>query len=120
VIISERALALLDVEELRALVAHEIAHEYVWTEYERAAQRGDAKRLRQLELVCDAIAVVTLYNLGRKATPLINGFKKMMDFNRVTLGTPINEINYPTLPQRREFARKVEAWTAGRAASAVR
>ena len=120
VIISERALALLDVEELRASVAHEIGHEYVWAEYERAARRNDVKRLRQLELVCDAIAVVTLYNLGMEAAPLINGFAKMIDFNRITLGTPTNESNYPTLPQRRQFAREVEAWTAGRAALAVR
>jgi hypothetical protein len=44
-------------------VAHEIGHEYVWQQYEAAKTRKDAKRLRELELICDAIAVATLTSL---------------------------------------------------------
>ena len=63
ILISERALGLLDADQLRAAVAHEAAHEYVWEEWERAAKRADWKRLRQLELVCDGIAIVILHSL---------------------------------------------------------
>ena len=63
-LISERALGVLDADQLRAAVAHEAAHEYVWEEWQRAAKRDDWKRLRELELVCDGIAVVILQQLG--------------------------------------------------------
>jgi hypothetical protein len=46
------------------LVGHEAGHEYVWAEYERASSARDHARLRELELLCDAIAVVTLHGLG--------------------------------------------------------
>src|SRR5688572_18874841 len=38
VLVSERALDLIDADELQALVAHEIGHEYLWAEYLRARQ----------------------------------------------------------------------------------
>ena len=38
ILISEPALTLLDADELQALVAHEVGHEYVWTERERSFQ----------------------------------------------------------------------------------
>jgi hypothetical protein len=55
---------MLSVEEFRAVVAHEVGHEYVWAECEAARLREDRERLRQLEVVCDAIANTTLGRLG--------------------------------------------------------
>ena len=46
----------LSAAELQATAAHEIGHEYVWTEWNRAQQYADQERLKELELVCDAIA----------------------------------------------------------------
>src|SRR5579875_2385035 len=63
-LISLPALRLLTAEELQALVAHEMGHEYVWKEYGDARSRNDTKQLRELELVCDAIAVRTLLDQG--------------------------------------------------------
>ena len=64
VLIPAPTIALLSAAELQALVAHEIGHEYVWTEWHRAHQRADQERLKELELICDAIAAVTLPPAG--------------------------------------------------------
>ena len=113
ILISERALALLDADQLRAAMAHEAAHEYVWEEWERAAKRADWKRVRQLELVCDGIAVVILQRLGLETSSLIQAFEKLTRWNLLWLGSPPNPSTYPTLAERREFTRQVAAWMTG-------
>ena len=100
-LVSDHALALLDPDELQAVVAHEIGHEYVWEDYERAVARRAARRLRDLELVCDIVATLTLQSIGRDAAPLIDGLAKLSAFNRKAIGTALNEGHYPPLDQRR-------------------
>jgi len=114
VLISEAALTLADADELQALLAHEIAHEYVWTERERAFRLGDRKSLKNLELVCDAIAIVTLHELGMDLSRLMTGVQKISRFNRERFGTAINERDYPTVTQRRAFAGAVATWISAR------
>ena len=120
ILISEPALEVLDADQLQAAVAHEVAHEYVWEEWHRAARQDDGRRLRQLELICDGIATVILHQLGLNSSALITGFEKMIQLNLLSLGTPLKPWKYPTLDQRREFAREVAAWIAmaGRGAEA--
>jgi hypothetical protein len=89
-LISEAALILLSADELQALVAHEIGHEYVWLEYERAFGLADRNRLKALELVCDGIAIVTLHGLGMDPSRLIASVDKIGRFNRERFGTAIN------------------------------
>lgn len=113
VLISEAALAVVDADELQALLAHEIGHEYVWTDYERSSRLADHDRLKDLELVCDGIAIVTLHGLGMDVSRLMTGVQKISRFNRERFGTATNERNYPTLAQRRAYARVIAAWTAG-------
>ena len=110
VLISAPAVAVLSAAELQAAAAHEIGHEYVWTEWNRAQKYADQKRLRELELVCDAIAIVTLRELGMDASGLIDVLDKIGRFNREHLGTTINETNYPTIAERRAFARWIGQW----------
>ena len=112
-LISEPALEALDADQLRAAVAHEAAHEYVWEEWQRADKRDDWKRLRELELVCDGIAVVILQQLGLETSSLIRAFEKLTYSNLLWLGSLPNPSRYPTLAERREFARKVAAWMTG-------
>jgi hypothetical protein len=113
ILISERALGILDADELRAAVAHEAAHEYVWEEWRRADKRDDWKRLRELELVCDGIAVVILHQLGLETSSLIRSFERLTRFNLLWLDSLPNPSSYPTLAERSEFARKVAAWITG-------
>ena len=112
-LISQAALTLLDAGELQALGAHEIGHEYVWTQRERAFQLADRSRLKDLELICDGIAIVTLHGLGLDASSLVTGVEKISRFNRERFGTANNEGDYPTLAHRQAFARAVGRWTSG-------
>jgi hypothetical protein len=115
-LISEPALALLTADEVQALAAHEIGHEYVWDEYARAVRLEEQTRIKQLELLCDAIAVVILHRAGMDSSRLMSALDKIGRFNRDRFGPAVNEINYPTVAERRAFARSIRAWLArGRA-----
>jgi hypothetical protein len=109
ILISEAALTLLDADELPALVAHEIGHEYVWTERERSFRLADRTRLKDLELVCDGIAIVTLRALGMDVSRLMSGVQKVSRFNRKRFGPANNERDYPTVAQRETFALAMAA-----------
>jgi Zn-dependent protease with chaperone function len=50
--------------ELRGIVAHELAHEYFWEERARAFKEKDESLLREIELFCDAVAAITLKEIG--------------------------------------------------------
>ena len=109
IFVSAAALTLLDADELQASLAHEIGHDYVWTEREHAFQVADHIRLKDLELVCDAIAIVTLHDLRMDVSRLMSGIEKTGRYNRQRLGTANNERDYPTLAERRAFARAMAA-----------
>jgi Zn-dependent protease with chaperone function len=110
VLISVPAVTLLKAAELQALAAHEIGHEYVWAEWTRAHQHVDHERLKELELVCDAIAAVTLRQLGMDPSSTIDGIAKVTRFNRERFGAATNEKSYPTLAERRAFAHQLQRW----------
>jgi hypothetical protein len=113
VLISETALTLLEAEELQAQVAHETGHEYVWVDHARASAREDRKRLKDLELLCDAVAIATLRRIGVDPARLMTGVEKVTRYNLKVLETRVDDRNYPSLSERREFARAVTAWMAG-------
>src|SRR5436190_20051695 len=64
ILISGQALALLSGEELAALAAHELGHDYDFDAYANALEQGDTARMRELELKSDAVAVLTLEEVG--------------------------------------------------------
>ena len=112
VLISEATLTLVDAEELQALVAHEVGHEYVWAERERSFKVGDHSRLKDLELMCDGIAIVMLRGLGMDVSRLMSGLQRINRFNRERFGDANNESDYPTLAQRQVFARAMATRSA--------
>jgi hypothetical protein len=91
------------------LVAHEIGHEYVWADYERATQLADDTHLQDLELVCDILAIVTLRTVGQDGSQLVSGLEKLLRFNRKRFGTAFNESRYPALARRRAVAQALES-----------
>ena len=101
VLISRVALERLSAAELQAQVAHEAGHEYVWAEHEAAVAAGDHARLQDLELFCDILAVTALRAIGRDASPLVSGIKKIGRFNARHLGPARNEGSYPSVARRR-------------------
>jgi Peptidase family M48 len=50
--------------EIRGIIAHELAHEYVWDERVKARRNRDRNLARECELFCDAVAAFTLKEIG--------------------------------------------------------
>jgi hypothetical protein len=117
-LISETALDLLTVEELQASLAHEIGHEYVWAEYLEAEKRNDERRLKELELICDGIAILTLQRTGLNAAPLLTAAEKVATYNRSSTGPAANVYRYPSGDERKRFAQIICSWADSRLESA--
>lgn len=100
-LITRPALDLLSVEELQALVAHEVGHEYVWGRFDDARERGDHARLRELELVCDTIAVETLWRLNIPVERLFSALRRVALYNQERLNVILNSEAYPDLSERK-------------------
>lgn len=98
-LISRPAVLVLTASELQALAAHEIAHDFLWREFEQG-QQGGARQ--QLELECDGIAGLTLLALGLDPMQLLMATKKVNQFNE-QFGTPSNITDYPTSHDRQRF-----------------
>jgi Zn-dependent protease with chaperone function len=110
VLVSEPALDLLDPEELQALVAHEVGHEYFWSEYFRARQDDDRSLLQTLELLSDGLAIVTLRRAGMDPKRLTSALEKILRYNRERFGAALNEDEYPAIGERRRFAGRLLEW----------
>ncbi len=118
-LISDAALDLLDAEELQASVAHEIGHEYVWAEYRDATQRHDNLRLKELELICDGVAILTLRRVGLDPALLPTAAEKITNFNLLSTGPAWNAERYPSAGERRRFAQAVVNWADSHQGSGV-
>lgn len=112
VLVSERALDLLDAAELQALVAHEVGHEYFWGEYFRARRDNSQSSLRRLELLCDGFAVITLERAGVNPKRLTSALEKIVRYNRDRFGVALNEDDYPAVSERRRFVGRLVEWLA--------
>ena len=82
-------------------------------EYDRALKMGDYQRRKELELLCDAIGIVILHQLGMNTSRLMAGVENISRFNIERFGMALNENAYPTVSWRRQFARAVGEWAAG-------
>ena len=80
-LISTRTLDLLTADELAAVTAHELGHDFEWTEYWNAVTQRDYRRLQQLELRSDGVAVLTLQAIGLSPERLASATIKMTRFN---------------------------------------
>jgi len=113
VLITEPALEILTAEELQAVVAHELGHEYYWNEFEAARHNHDYSELQELELRCDGIAVVTLDHVGVNPERLISAITKLNKYNERP--GSLNSPNYVAFKERRSFIRSMaELLRAGR------
>lgn len=74
-LITSGLLRLLNDDELLALSAHEVGHQYFRREFLRALDAGDNRALRIIELKCDAIAVLSLLILNHKPDALVRGLQ---------------------------------------------
>ncbi|MFN0122244.1 MAG: hypothetical protein ACKV2V_17250 [Blastocatellia bacterium] len=112
-LLSENIFRVLRVEELQAVVAHELGHEYFWGELMEARQQKNYDRMRELELRCDGIAVIALERLGIDATHLISALASMRAFNARVGAT--DAMPYPRERERVAFIRAMRQLAQTRA-----
>jgi hypothetical protein len=105
VLISEEALDLLRAEELQAVVAHEMGHEYFWDEYQLSDQTKQYQTVHELELRCDGIAIITLSQLGLDPTRLMSALTRLRKFNQRVGAMEERAYAYPSFDERMKFNR---------------
>ena len=104
ILISPSLLDLLGPAELQAVIAHELGHEYFAAEYDAARARKDYDTVKEIELRCDAVAIVTMSRLGLDRGALLSGVAKLTAFNE-RRGFPNRQDLSPSWYERRNFGR---------------
>jgi Zn-dependent protease with chaperone function len=106
VLVSEGAVDLLTAEELQAVVAHELAHEYFSEEYEAARNGKRYDTVKEIELRCDAVSIVTMRGLRLHPEALLSAVAKLTKFN--DRRGFVNSANLaPSMEERTSFSRAV-------------
>jgi hypothetical protein len=106
VLVSEEAIDLLTAEELQAVVAHELAHEYFSDEYEAARANNQYDTVKEIELRCDAVSIITMKALRLDSDALLSGVSKLTKFNE-RRGFPNNPNFVSSVQERTNFSRAV-------------
>ena len=106
VLLSRDALALVSPEELQALAAHELAHEYFWDDYQAAIRENAWERRQEMELMCDGFAVMALRLLGVDPDRLLSAVTKLTRYNERVRATATAGA-YVSLDERRRFIMAV-------------
>ncbi len=106
VLVSEEAIDLLTAEELQAVVAHELAHEYFSGEYEAARANNQYDMVKEIELRCDAVSIITMKGLRLDSGALLSGVAKLTKFNE-RRGFSNNPDLVPSVQERTNFSRAI-------------
>jgi hypothetical protein len=115
-LISETALNQLSAEELQAVVAHELGHEYFWGELMAARQQKNHAAASAIELLCDGVAVITLQRLGLAPAKLISAFTAIRAVNARLVATDARF--HPRPDARARFIHALDELVKARHASA--
>ena len=105
-LISREAFRLFDTNELLAIGAHELGHDYLWDDYEEARRDSNTRRLQELELRCDGFAVITMVGLRVDPEQLVSAATKLARYNERMFGKLIDP-RYVPLDQRIRFIRSI-------------
>ena len=105
-IITQKALDLLSEQEMQAVVAHELAHEWYWDDYRLARDSRQDDKVQELELRCDGVAILALVRLRLDPSQIISAVRKMGNYDRGTAGAN----HYPAASERLSFARSMINW----------
>lgn len=111
-LISDKAFNMLSIEELQAMAAHEMAHDYFWREYFDAKNRKQYGTLREIELLCDGVAIITLQYLNLDSRYLISGTDRLNSSNARII--QIDHLTHPPAGDRARFTRAISEFLRGR------
>ena len=101
IIITTRLLQRASDGDIRGIVAHELAHEYVWDESIKAKKEKDGKLMREIELFCDALAAFTLQEIGGNPASYARALERLTMIRiNVGLGRAGEDGTHPSLSAR--------------------
>jgi hypothetical protein len=106
-IISTRAQALLNREELQGVVAHELVHLIVVDVFRAAVDAKDYRTLRTIELFCDAGAAAIMKALGHDPRSVITGLLKIQQVLEIEFDSRDEAGKHPTMSTRIRLSREV-------------
>ncbi len=116
-VITEAALTLLSAEELQAVVAHELGHEYFWGELMEARRQKAHATMREIELRCDGIALIALRRLGLEPARLLTATSRLRLFNARAVST--DPFYHPTMDERQRFNQAMDELVLTRQVTSV-
>lgn len=102
VVISTEVIKIVAADDaaLNGVVAHELAHEYVAMDLFQATQSGNLGRIRELELFCDAVAVVVLLDLKLDPAGYAKALRRIATHSREATKLNNGENSHPALEAR--------------------
>ena len=102
VVLSTEVLKIVGVDDaaLVGVVAHELSHEYVAMAMLYALRAGDDVRIRELELFCDAVAVVTLLSLHMNPASYSEALKRICRHSQAAAALNDGSSSHPSLDAR--------------------
>ena len=114
--ISTRALRIAKNDDaLAGIIAHELSHEYVAMQSLEAHKSNNLEKLRQIELLCDVFATVTLIKLNRDPdkyaqalSDIVHNSKASEELNNGTNGMPTLEARLEVIAQITKLLRPTQ------------
>jgi predicted Zn-dependent protease len=105
-IITTKLMLITSEAELRGIIAHELAHEYLQEERDRAFKEKNQSSLREIELFCDAVAAITLNAIGDDPVCYAQALARMTYVGITTgRGTRSETKTHPSLDARLKLNR---------------
>ena len=107
--IASRALEIADNKEAKSgIIAHELSHEYFALEKYEALKSRDCKKLRVIELLCDAFATVTLISLKMDPDKYADALKKIIRNSRESEQLNDGNNGMPSLEARLQVISEIK------------
>jgi len=99
---------------LTGIVAHELAHLYFMDEMAAAQKTNDERRMKVIELKCDAVAMLSLKLLGGDPAYHIRGVKRVVNLLHSNKSSSVPYIaqssyelkTHPSVVERAVFAQR--------------
>lgn len=104
-LLSNSLLEVLSDDELLALAAHEVGHQYFRREFAKAEDAGDQSALRIIEFKCDAIAALSLKALGLDPAALLRGLAWAKGTGEMAVGGDTR--THPEINTRKRFLERL-------------
>jgi len=99
--VSTRALLMLTEEELQAAVAHEVGHIYTMVEAYYAERAKDDAKLRETELLADAVSALTMKALRKDPASLLRVIEKELSRLAAQGTVALTDASHPTTESRK-------------------